>query len=132
MTEIYRTAVSGIFAAGARVANVANNIANIYSTGHLPSTPGGPTDAYAPTRIGTQSAPNGGVLVEKTLVAPAYTVAADPDSPKANANGLVAAPNIDLANELVDLEIGSLLYTANAAVIKTQSENEKRLLDTLA
>ncbi len=132
MTEIYRTALSGIFAAGARIANNANNIANIFSTGRLPANPGDATDAYAPTRIGTQSAPNGGVIVEKTPVTPAYKVASDPDSPKANADGLVAAPNIDLANELVDLRIASILYTANAVVIKTQSENEKRLLDTLA
>lgn len=132
MTEIYRTALSGLAAAGARIASDANNIANIYSTGRLPAKPGDPTDAYAPTRVGTQSAPNGGVIISQTAVTPAYNVASDPSSPKANADGLVATPNVDLATELVDLQVTSVLYTANAAVIRTESETEKRLLDTIA
>lgn len=132
MIEVYRTAISGLAAAEARIANTANNIANIHSTGRLPAQPGGTTDAYAPTRIDTQTAPSGGVLIEKNLVKPAYYTASDPDSPKANADGLVAAPNVNLASELVDLKITAVLYAANAAVIKTQSENEKRLLDSIA
>ncbi len=124
--------MSGLFAAGARIANNANNIANIYSTGRLPTNPGEASGAYAPTRAGTQTAPSGGVIVDITPVTPAYNVVSEPDSPEANADGLVAAPNIDLANELVDLKLASVLYAANAAVIKTQSDNEKKLLDTLA
>lgn len=132
MTEIYRTALSGLAAAGARIASDANNIANIYSTGRLPTKPGDTTDAYVPTRVGTQSAPNGGVIIDQSTITPAYNVASDPSSPKANAAGLIATPNVDLATELVDLQVTAVFYSANAAVIKAESENEKRLLDTIA
>lgn len=62
---------------------------------------------------------------------PAYYAASDPFSPYANADGLVATPNVDLANELVQIKMAEVAYKANASIIKTSKEMDDYLLDAL-
>lgn len=43
---------------------------------------------------------------------------ADPTNPLADANGMVALPNIDIPTEMVDLILASRAFEANLAVVK--------------
>jgi len=63
---------------------------------------------------------------------PAFTPAPDPTSPDANADGLVAEPNVDLNAELIASKEAEVSYGADAAVIKTYNKMQKSLLDALS
>jgi flagellar basal-body rod protein FlgC len=136
MSEALKIAVSGLNDAVLRVVNVASNVVNALSTGHLPETPGGKATSYQPQDVVTLSDSVGDNImgVHSTLRPrePAYAAAPAPDSPDANAAGLVAAPNVDLASELVNAKMAEIAYKANAAVIRAERKNDKELLDTLA
>ena len=56
----------------------------------------------------------------------------DPSAPFADADGMVAAPNVDLAQEAVGILQASVLFKANLAVFKTAHGMTKRLLDISA
>jgi flagellar basal-body rod protein FlgC len=47
----------------------------------------------------------------------------------ANANGQVAAPNVDLTNEAVQQSVARCEFAANATVVQVASEMMKTLLD---
>jgi flagellar basal-body rod protein FlgC len=51
-----------------------------------------------------------------------------PDSPLADAQGIVGLPNVDLAEEAVNLKLASASYKASLAVIKTQDELNDEML----
>lgn len=135
MSSVFSTAVSGMNAAIARIANAANNIVNVSSTGKLPSAPGEKATSFAPQDVVTISnnAEDLKLGVRTTLVPrdPSYSVAYDPTSPDANAQGLVAAPNVDIAAELVDTMMAKNAYEASAKIISVQKEMDKSLLDAL-
>ena len=42
----------------------------------------------------------------------------DPGNPRADAQGYVSMPNVDIPTELMNLNIASRAYQANAAVLK--------------
>jgi flagellar basal body rod protein FlgC len=69
-----------------------------------------------------------------TNIANASSVPAVRETPKAHGvnNAAVAAPNVDIATELVDSSVAALSYKANAAVIKTVKETDQYLMDILA
>ena len=52
-----------------------------------------------------------------------------PDSPFSNADGEVGVPNVDLAEEAVNLKIAEITYKANISVIKTAGEMSNELLN---
>ena len=60
---------------------------------------------------------------------PAYARQYDPSAPFADAEGFVAAPNVDLATEAVDVLAASLSFRANLAVFRAADEMAKRTLD---
>jgi flagellar basal-body rod protein FlgC len=126
----------------------ANNIANALTTGPLPAaagasgTPAGASGssngsnfpaAYVPLQVNqvdqtTGSAP-GGTLATVTTVSPSFVVQSDPSAPFANQDGLVAAPNIDLASQFIQLLTAKYDFAANAKVIQTYANTTKSLLD---
>ncbi len=134
-------ALSGALAQTQRLNGSANNVANQRSTGAIPAADGsvqpGQTQAYQPQSFG-QTAVTGtngqgqGTRVVARPTTPAYIPEYQPDSPDANADGLVAAPNIDPVSERVD-QISSLrAFQANLAIIRTQDDMERSAIDTLA
>lgn len=135
MSDILSTAVSGMSQAKKRILNAAENIANVQSNGKLPNVPGEKATSYYPTDVITLSNNVGdnhlGVRTETVERSNPYTVAYDPDSPHANAEGLYAAPNIDLTKEIVDTIMAELAYNANAKVIEAEKRMEETLIDTL-
>lgn len=136
MADTLKTAVSGLNDAVLRVANAVNNLVNARTTGRLPAEPGEKPTSFLPRDVVTLSsaAAGQGLGVTSSLRErePAYFPARDPSSPDANAEGLVAAPNVDIASELLTVLQARVTYRASAAVIKTTFDNDRKLLDTLS
>jgi flagellar basal-body rod protein FlgC len=123
-------------AATRRLEVSASNVANVMTTGALPATNGtvatGPPQAYQPLRLNETASANGGTQTSVTASAPSYVAISDPQAPFANQNGLVAAPNVDISQEMINQMIASYSFTANAGVLKAEDLMTKTLLDTTA
>ncbi|MDN5001082.1 flagellar basal body rod protein FlgC [Bradyrhizobium sp. GCM10027634] len=143
--SIYSIATSGLSAASLRVNVAASNVANTRTTGPLPASGGSSAGtgsssasssypaAYVPLRVdqvaqSSGSTPAGTSAIVST-VSPSYVAQSDPSAPFANQDGLVAAPNVDLADQFVQLAAAKYSFIANAKVIQAYSETEKSLLD---
>ena len=126
-----RIGLSGALAAEARVANNANNTVNQATSTAIPDTPS-EYDGYKPVRTSGQSLANGkGVRANTRLVDPSFILSLSPDNPKANSDGMVAQPNVDLAQEQVDTIKAQAVYGANLTVIKTADEMQGTLIDMI-
>ncbi|HEX2099230.1 MAG TPA: flagellar basal body rod protein FlgC [Candidatus Synoicihabitans sp.] len=53
----------------------------------------------------------------------------DPDHPDADVEGMVTMPNVNLAQEMVDLITSSRTYEANLAVVKNSRQMAMKALD---
>ena len=133
MSSISSIAVSGLNAATRRVEVSASNIANQQSTGALPSAngavPTGAPQAYRPLQVNQIDAAGGGTQTTTTQVSPGTVAVSDPQAPFANADGMVAAPNVDLAQELIGQMVAKYSYAANLASLKADDKMTKSLLD---
>ena len=136
MSSISTIALSGMNAATRRLEVSASNVANVASTGALPNAdgtvPAGAPTAYAPLELVQTASADGGTQTTVRTVTPSTTAVSDPQAPFANQDGLVAAPNVDLAQELVSQLIASYSFAANAKVITADDRMTKTLLDVIA
>jgi flagellar basal-body rod protein FlgC len=136
MSSISAIALSGLNAASRRLQVSASNVANAQSTGALPNAngtvPAGAPQAYAPLQVVQSASAGGGVQTSVTTVTPSTTTVFDPQASFANQDGLVATPNVDLAQEFVGQLLASYSFAANVAVLKTNDQNTKSLLDITA
>jgi flagellar basal-body rod protein FlgC len=132
MPSILNIAVSGLNDAVLRVANAASNIVNSSSTAKLPASADAPYTGFQPQDVVTLSDPNGGVTSTLAPRNPGYVTASDPSSVNANAQGLVAAPNIDLNSELIASKEAQVSYSADAKLIKVSEEMDQSLLDAIS
>jgi flagellar basal-body rod protein FlgC len=55
----------------------------------------------------------------------------DPGHPNANADGYVAMPNVSLAQEMIDLNVVSKAYQANASILKRYQKMMETSLELL-
>ncbi|MCB9979277.1 MAG: flagellar biosynthesis protein FlgC [Rhodospirillales bacterium] len=133
MTNPVSIALSGLGASLKRIGAAASNIANVQTTGSL--EPGGKKPYEAQTVVQSAQAAGGtgaGVSAEIVTKKEPFVPVYDPNSPDANAQGLIGAPNVDLAEEIVGLKLASITYRANLKVIEAStrmSEEAGRLLD---
>ncbi|MBI5129302.1 MAG: flagellar biosynthesis protein FlgC [Rhodopseudomonas palustris] len=136
MSSISSIAVSGLNAATRRIEVSASNVANQQSTGALPaaggSVPAGAPQAYKPLQVNQTAAAGGGTQTSVTTTSPSTVAISDPQAPFANQDGLVAAPNVDLAQELIGQLVAKYSYTANLATLKADRDMSKALLDATA
>ncbi|MFA6279361.1 MAG: flagellar basal body rod C-terminal domain-containing protein [Bdellovibrionales bacterium] len=136
MSSIFSSAISGMNAAATRFSNAVTNIVNASSTGRLPNSSEKKATSYQPTDVITLSNDVGdNHLGVTTAIIPRdrpYSVARDVTSPDANAEGLIAVPNVDLTKEIVDTMMAELAYKANAKVIAAAKRTEETLVNTLA
>jgi len=136
MSSISAIALSGLNAASRRLQVSASNVANSLTTGALPNAdgtvPAGAPTAYAPLALVQSASARGGVQTSVTTVTPSTTAVFDPQAPFANQDGLVAAPNVDLAQEFVGQLIASYSFAANAAVLRADDRMTKSLIDITA
>lgn len=134
MSSIFSSAIAGMNAAATRFSNAVTNIVNASSTGRLPNSSEEKATSYQPTDVITLSNNVGrhhlGVTTTTVLRDHPYIVARDETSPHANAEGLIAAPNVDITKEIVDTMMAELAYKANAKVIAAEKRNEETLLNT--
>jgi len=141
MTDAVSIALSGLRAQQTRLAAGASNIANASTTGTVPAAPpsapastvfGGQniSTVYKPLNVNLTSLATGGVRADVTADPKGYSLIYDPASPYANSEGMIAAPNVDLTREIVNLLEIKASFKANLAVLKTQDEMLGRLLDT--
>lgn len=137
MASISGISLSGLNAQSQRLAASASNVANVRSNGALPgadgAVPAGQPQAYQPIQT-TQSAQSqggqpAGTRATYTPITPAYIQEYSPDESFANSDGLVAAPNVDLAAERVNQINAAAAYKANAAAFRTEDEMVKSLLN---
>jgi flagellar basal-body rod protein FlgC len=136
MNSISTIALSGLNAAARRAQVSASNIANVSSTGALPNAdgtlPAGAPQAYAPLEVVQTTSAGGGTQTSVTTASPSTTAVSDPQAPFANPSGLVAAPAVDLAQEMVSQLIASYSFAANATVMRAADQMTKTLLDITA
>lgn len=127
MVSAIDTALSGLKAAGTRLSVAADNIANQSSTktikdGQHSDTP------YVPKRVDLVSLSNAGVQAQVRDVTPSSVTAPDPNNP----GGTQELPNVDLANELIQMKLASYDFKANIKTIKVQENLQKSLLDIVS
>ena len=136
MSSISTIALSGMTAATRRLSVSASNVANIASTGALPDASGavtaGAPRAYAPLVVIQTASAGGGAATSVATATLSTTAVSDPQAPFANASGLVAAPNVDLSQEMISQMIASYSFAAGAATLKADDRMTKALLDIKA
>ncbi|MGA7998069.1 MAG: flagellar basal body rod C-terminal domain-containing protein [Bradyrhizobium sp.] len=136
MSSISTIALSGMNAAARRLEVSASNVANVLSTGAVPNAdgtvPAGAPQAYAPLELVQTASAGGGTQTAVTTVSPSTTAVYDPQAPFANQDGLVAAPNVDLAQEMISQLIASYTFAANATVMKADDRMTGALLNITA
>lgn len=127
MVSAINTSLSGLTAASKRIEVAANNIANQNST----KTREGDQvvdKPYTPQRVDLVSLSNAGVQAKVNDVTPATTQVPDVNSQ----SGLTDVPNIDQAQQLIDLNVASYDYKANIKAIQVQDKVQQSLLDILS
>jgi flagellar basal-body rod protein FlgC len=135
MSNISTIALSGMNAATRRLDVSASNVANVSSTGTLPvdgTVPSGAPQAYVPLQVVQTETATGGTQTSVTSVTPSTVATSDRSAPFANQDGLVAAPNVDLAQEMVSQLVAKYSFAANAKVMAADDRMTKTLLDTMA
>jgi len=128
MTSVFNISISGLNNDAFRVANATSNIVNASSLSHLPQNANN-YSGFVPQDVVSIADPIGGVSDATTPYNPSYVTTYDPNSQLANGQGLVASPNVDLNKELVNANVASVNYSANAAVIKIEEKTQKALID---
>ncbi len=133
MNSILSIATSGLQAAETRLQVSANNVANVNSDGPLPSSSvkSQYPSAYAPQQVSQIATTNGGTQAVVSNVQPSSQAVYDPTAPYANSGGLVAAPNIDLANEAIQQQLAQVSFASNAKVASVYSQMMQTVLDAV-
>ncbi len=129
--QALRTAVSGLNAATQRLNTSARNVANAGTVGRVGAEDGDADQAFQAQTV-QQTAVNGGTRATSIARNPATQTIFAPDSPLANAQGLVEAPNVDLGEELVTQISAEAAFKASAAVIRSVDEQQDELLDIIS
>jgi flagellar basal-body rod protein FlgC len=106
---------------------VSQNIANVNTTRGLDGKPYARQQVVFESVLKDQLKPAGTLETEPQLVRVAHIESArrpprmiyQPGHPDADANGMVAMPNINIYEEMIDLMSASRAYEANLNVVKT-------------
>lgn len=131
MSTAIGSALSGLAAAGKRIEVAADNLANQSSTA---TKVNGVTSnkSYIPKDVVQISLGAGGVRSEIRDVTNPTVKYHDPESTQADEQGFVDFPNVDTAEQLVNMQIASYDYKANLKSIKIIDKLSQNLLDMLS
>jgi flagellar basal-body rod protein FlgC len=127
MNPVAAIALSGVNAATRRLEASASNIANMRTTGALPGEAG--PAPYAPLEVQLAAQANCGVSASIAPSARNDLLAYDPQASFANAQGYVAAPAVDLTEDMINLAMARYDVAANLAVIRTADDMTKTMLE---
>lgn len=134
MDPIFAISLSGLNAARLRIDVSASNVANADSTGALPDPKTGNAGSpapYQPLQVSQQPVISGGTIAGVMPRTPSFTAQFSPDSPYANADGLVGAPNVDLATEGINQITALNAYKANLRVLRVADDLDREVIDDL-
>ena len=138
MFNAIQTALSGLVANSKRVDASAQNIAHMNVTGSLTDPENAPYTPVTTVQESQGGAQNGGarngpggVLAENVPGDRPFVPAYAPDSPFADENGIVGAPNVNLAAEIVNLKVAEYSYKANLGALETAQDMTGELIDLL-
>jgi len=127
MSLVHAIALSGVNAATRRLEASASNIANMHANGALDDAEG--PAVYAPVEVQLAAQAGGGVSAGIAPSARAALLAYDPQASFANPQGLVAAPDVDLTHDMIQLAVASYEMAANLAVIRTANDLAKAVME---
>lgn len=129
MTNAIGIALTGLNSASLKLNASASNIANLNTVGSLTDENNAP---YTPITTQSKSlgSVTGGVQTDIIPQNPAFVPAYDADSPFADENGLIGVPNINLAEEIVNIKLAEISYKANLKTIDVAGELFDELLDS--
>lgn len=131
MSTVIGSALSGLAAASRRVEVAATNIANQNST--ATQVNGVTTNkSYIPKDVVQISLGAGGVRTEVRDANNPTVKLYDPESLQADDYGFVEYPNVDMAEELVNMQIASYDYKANLKSIKVHDNMTESLLNVIS
>lgn len=132
MADALSIALSGLRAQGTRLAASSNNIANATTAGALP-TPESPASAvYRPLNVSFVALNSGGgVSAQVNEETNGFTAIYDPSSIYANNEGFIAAPNVDINKEIINIMESKILFKANLATVKSEKEMLGELIDAI-
>lgn len=125
----FSASLSGLMAQSKRLAVSADNVANMTTRGYRKDGPAEQPGTYLPKRTQDVTTAGGGVRAEVRPVTPPSVEVYAPGNPDADARGVAALPNVNLAEELVTQIQAQRAYEANAKAIRTQDELTDSLLD---
>jgi flagellar basal-body rod protein FlgC len=120
METALHNAVSGLRAASKRLEVSASNTVNTQS------------ENYTPGRVVQTALASGGTRAEAVPVSPPTVPVYDPQSPTADADGIVQRPNVALESEMVEQMLAQRAFEANLRTIETADRMTKTVLDILA
>lgn len=123
------TSISGLMAASKKAQVAATNIANADVVGS--TDPQSPNQAYAARTTQDLSGANGEVRTMVLNRNPAFVPSYEPDSPFANSEGIVNAPNVNMDEELITTKQEENAYKANLAALKTSLEMQDALEEAM-
>lgn len=139
-----KISLSGLSAASRMVEVAASNIANMRDVGRLrdaevapPQAPSAPRregeadepPLYRPLEATFEHVAGGGVRTRLRETDPPYVEGFEPGHPLADEDGRVARPNVDLADQLIKLQLAHRAYQANLAALRTEDRMIGTLLD---
>jgi flagellar basal-body rod protein FlgC len=129
MIAAFSTSLSGLMAQTKRLAVSADNVANMTSRGVRPDGPAVQPGAFVPKQVQDVTTGGGGVRAEVRPKTPPSVEVYAPGRPDADAAGLAAIPNVNLAEEMVTQIQAQRAYEASAVALRTQDELTDSLLD---
>lgn len=125
MVGTIQIGLSGLQSSIQKLNVTASNIANVTTAGSLED---GQQPPYSALTTTSESLRNGGVRTDIVPRNPGFVPAFSPDSPFANEDGIIGVPNVNLAEEAVNLLLAETTYKANIATIKTAEDMSDELL----
>jgi len=120
-------AISGLQAQSKQMEMISSNVANSRTTD------AGNGEPYRRLEAAFKSEEDmGGVRVDKILTDMSdFLRFFDPGNPHADEEGYIAMPNVNLPVEMMNLNIATRVYQANAAVLKRYQEMVENTLELL-
>lgn len=141
MVSAINNALGGLHASSKRVQASASNIANVRTSVPTEDARVRPVSApretrregeppvYEPVRVHQESVRGGGVRSEFVPYEPPHVPVYAPDDRRADADGMIARPNVDHATEFVNMIQAEKAYSANLKVIRTENDMIGALLN---
>jgi flagellar basal-body rod protein FlgC len=121
--------ISGLKAYGKQMEVISSNVANARTTDAGNGQPYRRIEAI----FKSQKDGIGGVEISELFedTGDFQKILATPGDPRADDNGYISMPNINMANEVINLNLASRAYQANAAILKRYQAMVKTSLDLL-